>query len=44
MGLEAPQGVELVNKLFSMGFDVDKDVLSDKECTDAILSFIRGNQ
>jgi len=42
MGLEAPQGVELIHKLRALGLDIDKNVLSESECTEAIKSFLKG--
>ncbi len=40
IGLEAPQGVELVHELKKMGLDIDTDVLEEGECTDAILRLL----
>ncbi len=38
MGLESPQGVELVNQLRASGININSDVLSEEECTAAILA------
>ena len=38
IGLESPQGVELVNALNEYGFNVSTDVLNEEECTEAIYS------
>ena len=40
MGLEAPQGVELINQISKLGFDINTDVLSESECISSILSFL----
>ena len=40
MGLEAPQGVELINKLKSDGLNLPCDILSEEECTGALLNFL----
>lgn len=42
MGLEAPQGVELIHQLSKEGYAIDKNVLSESECTEAILNFLKG--
>jgi energy-coupling factor transport system ATP-binding protein len=42
MGLEAPQGVELIHQLSKEGYMIDKNVLSESECTEAILNFLKG--
>ena len=41
MGLESPQGVELVNALKESGAKIDTDVLSEEDCTRAILDFLK---
>ncbi len=41
MGLEAPQGRELVEELARMGYPVDTDVLSEEECIGSILKFLK---
>lgn len=43
MGLEAPQGKELINELRAMGLNIDSNALSEKECTDALINFLRKN-
>ncbi len=43
MGLEAPQGKELINELVAAGLDIDSDVLSENECTDALINYLRKN-
>ncbi len=44
MGLEAPQGVELINMLKADGFNVSGEVLSEEECTNALLNFLTDNK
>jgi hypothetical protein len=44
MGLEAPQGVELIHKLNKLGYNIDKNVLGEEECTNAIISFLKGEK
>ena len=41
IGLEAPQGKELVFALSEMGFSIDEDVLDEEECAKAILKFLK---
>jgi len=43
MGLEAPQGSELIHELRKAGVCIDKDVLADDECTEALLSLFSRN-
>ena len=40
IGLEAPQGVELIKELSDMGYNLCLDALSEDECFEAILSLI----
>ena len=40
MGLEAPQGNELLFELKSLGVEIDADVLTDDECTEALFNFL----
>ena len=40
MGLESPQGVELVRRLGSCGLDIDTDVLTAEECEEAIAKLL----
>ena len=42
VGLEAPQGTELIAELRSMGYDISSDGLDEDECVSALLSFING--
>ena len=44
MGLEAPQGVELIHALNKLGLNIDENVLSEEECTKAIISFLKGEK
>lgn len=44
MGLEAPQGVELIHSLNKLGFNINQNVLGEEECTKAILSFLKGEK
>jgi len=41
MGLESPQGVELVHSLSALGADIDNNVLTEEECTRAIISYLK---
>ena len=41
IGLEAPQGRELIYELQKMGIDIPSDALFEEECVDAILSYIK---
>ena len=41
LGLEAPQGRELISALLDMGFDISDDVLSEEECTEALIKFLK---
>ena len=40
IGLEAPQGVELIHLLNSSGMDIDEGVLSVEECTEALYNYL----
>lgn len=40
LGLESPQGIELVNALKKCGFDIDSMVLTEEECVQAICSAV----
>lgn len=40
IGLEAPQGKELIFELNKIGCDIFSDAISEDECTDAILNFL----
>ena len=44
MGLEAPQGVELIHSLNKRGLNISENVLNEEECTDAIISFLKGEK
>ena len=41
IGLEAPQGLELIHALRKEGFGVEGDVLSEDECTEALTKFLK---
>ena len=41
MGLEAPQGRELIYELSKNGIKIDTDALSESECTDALVNYLR---
>lgn len=43
MGLEAPQGSELIHELRCAGIDIDKDVLTDDECTEVLVGLLSRN-
>ena len=40
IGLEAPQGKELIFELSKMGFDIDSDALDENECAEALLNLL----
>jgi energy-coupling factor transport system ATP-binding protein len=42
MGLESPQGVELVRRLRDCGLDIDTDVLTAEECESALAILLKG--
>ena len=42
MGLEAPQGRELIYELCRLGLDIDSDAISYSECTEALIKYIKG--
>ncbi len=41
MGLEAPQGRELIHDLAKAGYNIKTDALSEDECTEEILKFLK---
>lgn len=41
IGLEVPQGRELIFELKSLGYDINDDVLSVAECTEALIDYLR---
>ena len=41
MGLEAPQGRELIAKLQKLGYDISDNALSEEECIDALTAFLK---
>ena len=41
IGLEAPQGRELINELDKSGCNISSDALSESECIDALIKFLR---
>ena len=40
IGLEAPQGVELIHSLRSLGIDLRSSALTEEECTDALYAYL----
>lgn len=44
MGLESPQGRELIHELRAVGISIDTDALNERECTEAILNFLKENK
>ena len=44
VGLEAPQGKELVSELSKLGYDLDKDALDESECAEALIKFINNRK
>ena len=43
MGLEAPQGRELIHELEKCGYKISASALSESECTLALLEFLKNN-
>lgn len=41
IGLEAPQGKELICMLEKEGFDISSDALSENECVEALLAYLK---
>ena len=41
IGLEAPQGKELIHELMQLGYDIDGDALSEEECTEALIKLLK---
>lgn len=41
IGLEAPQGRELIYELSKNGIKIDTDALSENECTEALVNYLR---
>ncbi len=41
MGLEAPQGAELIHLLRKEGLEIPQNALSEQECLDALLEFLK---
>jgi len=44
IGLEAPQGKELIESLFKMGFSIDSNALSEEECAFEIARFLKNKE
>ena len=44
IGLEAPQGRELIYELSRAGVNINTDALCESECTDALLDFLKGTK
>ena len=44
IGLEAPQGKELLFSLMKMGLDVDPNALDEQECAQALISFLKNKE
>lgn len=41
IGLEAPQGRELIHELIKAGYQINTDALSEEECTEALSEFLK---
>ena len=41
IGLEAPQGKELIHELIKVGYDLSPSALSEHECTEELLKFLK---
>ena len=44
MGLEAPQGLELIHELRKLGCDISGDALTEDECVLALTNFLKENR
>ena len=44
IGLEAPQGVELIHELKKCGASIPGSYLTEEECTEALLSLVKGGR
>ena len=44
MGLEAPQGRELIYALADVGIDISTDALNDSECIDALVQYLKSRK
>ena len=44
IGLEAPQGRELIHELLKAGFVIDTDALSEEECTAALIGYLENGK
>ena len=44
MGLESPQGRELIHALNKCGIVIDSDALTEGECTESILNYLKENK
>ena len=44
MGLEAPQGRELIHALTDVGIDISTDALNDSECIDALVQYLKSGK
>ena len=42
IGLEAPQGRELLHELEKCGIKLDTDALTEDECTEALVKYLKG--
>ena len=40
IGLESPQGIELIHELNRLGYELDENVLTEEECTRSLLNFL----
>ncbi len=40
MGLEAPQGIELITELRKLGLNIEGEALTDEECAEALINFL----
>ena len=44
IGLEAPQGRELIHELLKAGFEIDTNALSEEECTAALIGYLENGK
>ena len=44
MGLEAPQGRELIHALADVGINISTDALNDSECIDALVQYLKSRK
>ena len=44
IGLESPQGTELINELIKLGYDLPSELINEEECTEALKKLLSGKE